>query len=121
MLYIWLIAENVGNKKRVLMCLGNPVYLIKKVTFKLKKPQSVHSCKIVKHFIEKCNDPIAPCKCLRFFIQDVLRNTESLSKDDIEQLLLEKEKCCGTPVTQHKGSNGSHDWNRVKQIEKQNK
>ena len=26
--------------------------------------QSVHSCKIVKHFIEKCNDPIVPFKYL---------------------------------------------------------
>ena len=40
--------------------------------------QSVHSCKIVKHFIEKCNDPIVPFKYLRFLILDVLTNTESL-------------------------------------------
>ena len=59
--------------------------------------QSVHSCKIVKHFIEKCNDPIVPFKYLRFVILDVLTNTESLSKDDIEDLLLKKEKFwCGT-------------------------
>ena len=81
--------------------------------------QSVHSCKIVKHFIEKCNDPIVPFKYLRFVILDVLTNTESLSKDDIEDLLLKKEKFwCGTLVTQHKGLNGSHDWNRVKRTEK---
>ena len=40
--------------------------------------QSFHSCKIVKHFIEKCNDPIFPFKYLRFIILDVLTNTESL-------------------------------------------
>ena len=81
--------------------------------------QSIHSCKIVKLFIEKCNDPIVPFKYLRFSIMDVLTNTESLSKDDIEDLLLKKEKFwCGTLVTQHKGLNGSHDWNCVKQTEK---
>ena len=40
--------------------------------------QSFHSCKIVKHFIEKCNDPIVPFKYLRFIILDVLTNIESL-------------------------------------------
>ena len=38
--------------------------------------QSVHSCKIVKHFIEKCNDPIVPFKYFWFAILDVLTNTE---------------------------------------------
>ena len=52
--------------------------------------QSVHSCKILKHFIKKCNNPIVPFKYLRFVILDVLTNTESLSKDDIEDLLLKK-------------------------------
>ena len=81
--------------------------------------QSVHSCKIVKHFIEKCNDPIVPFKYLRFVILDVLTNTEPLSKNDIEDLLLKKEKFwCGTLVTQHKGLNGSNDWNHVKRTEK---
>ena len=81
--------------------------------------QSVHSCKIVKHFIEKCNDPIVPFKYLRFVILDLLTNTESLSKDDIEDILLKKETFwCGTLVTQHKGLNGRYDWNRVKRTEK---
>ena len=40
--------------------------------------QSFHFCKTVKHFIEKCNDPIVPFKYLRFIILDVLTNTESL-------------------------------------------
>ena len=43
--------------------------------------QSVHSSKLVKHFIEKCNDPIVPFKYFRFVIPDVLANTESLSKE----------------------------------------
>ena len=32
MLYIWLISQNVWNKKRVLLCLGNLAYHIIKVT-----------------------------------------------------------------------------------------
>ena len=53
--------------------------------------QSVHSCKIVKHFIEKCNSPIIPFKYFQFVTLDVLTNSESLSKDDTEDLLLKKE------------------------------
>ena len=65
--------------------------------------QSVYSFKVVKHFIEKCNDRIVPFKYLRFAIVDVLTNTESLSKDNIEDLLLKREKFwCGTLATQHK-------------------
>ena len=66
--------------------------------------ESVHSCRMVKYFIEKCNDPIVTFKYLQFVILDVLTNTESLSKDDIEDLLLKTEKVwCGTLVTQHNG------------------
>ena len=90
MLYTWPSAQNEGNKERVLLCLGN----------------------VIKKYI----DPIVPFKYLRFVILDVLTNTKSLSKDDIEDLLLEKETfLCGTLVTQHKGINESHDWDRVKQ------
>ena len=53
-----------------------------------------------------------------FVILHVLTNTESLSKDDTEDLLLKKEKFwCGTLVTHHKGLNGSHKWNRAKRTE----
>ena len=59
--------------------------------------QSAHSCKIVKHFIKNCHNPIVPFKYLQFVILEFLTNTESLSKDDIEDLLLKKEKFwCGT-------------------------
>ena len=44
-----------------------------------------------KHFIEKCSNPIVPVKYLGSVILDVLTNTESLSKDDLEDLYLEKE------------------------------
>ena len=53
--YIWLVAQNLGNKKRVVQCFGNPTYqIIKHIK------QSVYSCKIVKHFTEKCKDSIVP-------------------------------------------------------------
>ena len=72
--------------------------------------QSTHYCEIVKHFIEKLNDTIAPFKYLQFVILDVLTKTESLLKDHIEDLLLKKERFWySTLVTQHKGLNGSHD------------
>ena len=38
---------------------------------------------------------------------------------DIEDLLLQKEKFwIGSLITQHKGLNSTHDWNRNKRIEK---
>ena len=52
---------------------------------------SVHSCTIVKHFNEKCNNSIVYVKYLGIVILDDLTNTESLSKDNIEDFLLEKE------------------------------
>ena len=73
----------------------------------------------VKHFIEKCNHPIVPFKYLRFVIVDILTNTKSLLKDDIEDLIVEKVKCWyGTLVTQHNVLNRSHDCNRSKRTEK---
>ena len=54
-------------------------------SYKSHIKQSVRSCKIVKHFIEKCNDPT-----ITFVILDVLTNTESLSMGDIKDLLLKK-------------------------------
>ena len=48
----------------------------------------------------------------------VLTNTESLLKDDIEDLQKKEQFWCGTLVTQHKGLNGLDDWNRVKRTEK---
>ena len=81
--------------------------------------QSAHSCKTVKHFIEKFNNTRVSFKYLRFVFLHVLTNTESLSKNDIEDLLLKNEKFwCRTLVTQYKGLNGSHDWNHVKRTEK---
>lgn len=51
-----------------------------------------------------------------------MTNTEFLSKDNIKDILLEKEHfSCGTLVTQRKGLNESHDWNSVKRTEKPKK
>ena len=50
---------------------------------------------------------------------DILTNTKSLLKDDIEDLIVEKVKCWyGTLVTQHNVLNRSHDCNRSKRTEK---
>ena len=44
---------------------------------------------------------------------DQLNNTNSLSPDKIDNLLLQKERFwISTLVTIHKGLNSTHDWNR---------
>ena len=62
--------------------------------------KSKYTCKIVKHFIDVCVD--SSLKNLQFVLVDKLNNVESLSHDEIENLLLEKEKFWnGTLVTHH--------------------
>ena len=57
---------------------------------------------------------------MRFILVDVLENVENLSIERIDELLLEKEKFwIGTLITQHKGLNGTHDWNRSKRTERE--
>ena len=70
------------------------------------------TCRIVKHFINDCTyDPPS----IRFIIVDVVNNIESLTTAELDTILLKKEKFwIGTLVTQHKGLNGTHDWNRTK-------
>ena len=47
------------------------------------------------------------------FLMYIVNNTTHLTSKNIDALLLEKEKFwIGTLVTQHKGLNGTHDWNR---------
>ena len=80
--------------------------------------KKIPSCRIVKHFINDCPDETV--SNIRFIIVDVVNNTECLSEEKLEQLLLEKEKFwIGTLVTQHQGLNGSHDWNRKKRTERE--
>ena len=71
------------------------------------------TCRIVKHFIDDCNDRYLRFKKLDFLIINVLNNVDDLSENDIESLLLQnKNFWIGTLATQHKGLNGSHDWSR---------
>ena len=43
------------------------------------------------HFIDVCSDTDDPSRNIRFIIIDQLNNTNSLSPDDIDDLLLQKE------------------------------
>ena len=79
---------------------------------------NMKSCKIVRHFIEEYK----VASNLRFINFDVLNNVDHFSSDEIEVLLLQKEKkqfWIGTLVIQHKGLNGTHDWKRTKRFWKQ--
>ena len=79
-----------------------------------------YTCNIVKHYLDVCKDSDNPCRYLRFILVDVVNNTENLSVEEVDNLLLQKEKFwIGTLVTQHKGLNGSHDWNRSKRFDKE--
>ena len=78
----------------------------------------IPTCRIVKHFIDDCRDDTL--KNLYFIIVDVVNNTENLTKNELEEILLKKEKFwIGTLVTQHQGLNGTHDWNRLKRTERE--
>ena len=81
MLFIWLTAQKVRNNEYVLLTHGNLPYQILKTH------------EIIKNFIEKCNDPRVSFMYLQFLIWIFrhLHELESLSKDDIENLLLKKE------------------------------
>jgi len=76
------------------------------------------TCRIVTHFIDVCVD-----NCfnnLRFILVDALNNVENLTTEEIDDLLLRKEKFWnGTLVTQHQGLNGTHDWNRKTRCERE--
>ena len=76
------------------------------------------TCRIASHFIDECIDD--GCKNMKFVIVDVVNNAECINGEDLESLLLKKEKFwIGTLVTQHKGLNGSHDWNRKLRTERE--
>ena len=78
----------------------------------------VPSCRIVRHFLEDCN--VNPIANLRFVILDVVDNVDGMGADEIDALLLSKEKFwIGTLVTHHHGLNGFHDWNRSKRSERE--
>ena len=79
------------------------------------------TCGIVKHFFGKCRGSKEnPSSNLYFMLVDCLNNVENLNNDDIDDLLLQKEKFwIGSLVTQHKGMNGTHDWARKKRCERE--
>ena len=54
--------------------------------------QAIHSCKTVKHFVEKWNDPMVPFNSLQYPGCSFLTNTESMLKDDIEDIPQEKQQ-----------------------------
>ena len=68
------------------------------------------TCRIVKHFLEEHQG----FENLRFILLDCVDNVDGLSMEEIDDLLLEKERFwIGTLVTQHKGLNSTHDWVRT--------
>ena len=66
--------------------LGNHDYQTTKTMLKGKKLL----CKIVRQFIENCNDN--GFKNLKFAILDCLNKVDGLTDDEIDNLLLKKEK-----------------------------
>ena len=88
--------------------------------YKWQIANGCQTCEIVKHFVNCCTNPDDPCGYLVFQIIDGLENVDGLSTEEIDDLLLAKEKFwIGTLVTQHQGMNGSHDWNRTRRCEMQ--
>ena len=78
------------------------------------------TCRIVKHFMEKCFETGSPFKFLRFHIIDCVDNVEGLPQERIDELLLEKEKMwIRNLVTAHKGMNSHHDLNRKKRCDRE--
>ena len=79
--------------------------------------KTVKSCSIVKHFIDSCTDT----KHLKFILIDCVTNTENNGKEEIDDLLLEKENFwIETLCTIHKALNDYHGWRRVRRNQKFN-
>ena len=73
----------------------------------------MRSCSVVNHFIDVCSETDDSSRNIRFIIIDQLNNRNNLSPDDIDDLLLQKERfCISTLVTINIGLNSTHDWNR---------
>ena len=79
----------------------------------------MRSCSIVNHFIDVCSDTDDHSKNIRFIIIDQLNNTNSLSPNEIDNLLLQKETFWISALAIiHKGFNSTHDWNRKRHTER---
>ena len=58
----------------------------------------------MNHFIDSRSDTVNPSKYLRFILIDSVTKTENSSKEEIDDLLLEKENFwIGTLCTIHNG------------------
>ena len=80
--------------------------------------KKVRSCSIVNHFIDVCSDTDDPTRNIKFIIIDQLNTTNSLSPDDTDNLLLQKERSwISTFVTIHERLNSTYDWNRKRRKE----
>ena len=72
-------------------------------------------CSINKHFNTICKSSQDTSAFLSFQLIDCLDNIDDLSIEDIDDLLLQKEKhWISTLVTMNRGMNSSHGWNRKK-------
>ena len=102
--------QGVGSTTKWKPRLGN---------YKSHVRKRIHSCGVATHFIDCCFDRENPTRYMSFVIVDCLNNSQNMSFEEREEALLQKEKFwIGTLVTQHKGMNCSHDWNRKKRSEK---
>ena len=71
-----------------------------------------------KDFIMECPDP--QLENIRFIIADLLNNVDTYSHQEIEDLLFKEENFwIGSLITQHKGLNASHNWNRSKRTDRE--
>ena len=80
--------------------------------------KEARSCSAVSHFIDVGSDTDDPSRNIKFIIVDQLNNANSLSPDEIDDLLLQKERFwISTLVTIYKGLNSTHDSNRKRRAE----
>ena len=65
-------------------------------TFQQKRAKSkIKPVSIMKHFIDSCTDTVNYLNTyLRFILINFVTNTENSSKEEIDDLFLEKEKLC---------------------------
>ena len=85
--------------------------------YKSHSNNEINSCSISRHFNEICRCVNSPEEHMQIQLIDSVNNTNNLSTDEIDDLLLKKERFwIGSMVTIHKGMNSFHDWKRKKRI-----
>ena len=83
-------------------------------TYKNHSKSKVDSCCITEHWNHVCRDPKSPVAFMKFQLIDCVDNTQQLTKEQINNTLLDKERLwMSTLQTIHHGLNSKHDWNRV--------